>query len=166
MFSVPLAADITSGTVNDSSTGVTLTGGSATIVGTAEDDDDNDGNGTIVLSGLTGQGNNLLLQGVRLDVSGADGAVTVTVEITAGEDDFIRIDGSNTATVISDIKIGVTASAKAATVRTRGTGGDGVMVSLTLKEGFKGAYMTGNLLGSRVLRHAGGNHTGSGVNGY
>ena len=44
------------------------------MAGTAEDDDDNDGNGTIVISeiNLAGQGTNLLIQGVMLDVSSAD----------------------------------------------------------------------------------------------
>ena len=87
---------------------------------------------------------NLLIQGVKLDVSGADGAVTVTLSLTAGENDFIRIDGSNSAMVISGIKVGVAASAKAATVRTRGT--TGTSVSLTLKESFKGAFMTDNMV--------------------
>ena len=45
--------------------------------------------------------------------------------------------------VIEDIKVGVEASAKAVTVRTRGTDAGGKMVSLTLKESFKGAFMTG-----------------------
>ena len=81
-----------------------------------------------------------------LDVSGADGAVTVTLEVTAGMDDFIRIDGPSSAMVISDIKVGVEAEAKATTVRTRGTDAGGKMVSLTLKESFKGAFMTGDLV--------------------
>ena len=109
----------------------------------AEDDDDNDGNGTIMIDPTGGAGQNLLIQGVMLDVSGADGAVTVTLEVTAGENDFIRIDGPSSATVIGGIKVGVEASAKAATVRTRGTDAGGKMVSLTLKESFKGAFMTG-----------------------
>ena len=81
-----------------------------------------------------------------LDVSGADGAVTVTLKVTAGPDDFIRIDGPSSAMVINGIKVGVEASAKAVTVRTRGTGAGGVMVSLTLKESFKGAFMPGNMV--------------------
>ena len=114
--------------------------------GMAENDDDNDGNGTIVFSGISLTNDNLLIQGVKLDVSGADGAVTVTVSLTPGENDFIRIDGSNSAMVISDIKVGVEASARAVTVRTRGTDADGMPVSLTLKESFKGAFMTGNMV--------------------
>ena len=89
---------------------------------------------------------NLLIQGVMLDVSGADGAVTVTLEVTAGPDDFIRIDGPSSAMVIGGIKVGVEASATAVTVRTRGTDAGGKMVSLTLKESFKGAFMTGNMV--------------------
>ena len=89
---------------------------------------------------------NLLIQGVMLDVSGADGAVTVTLAVTAGMDDFIRIDGPSSAMVIGGIKVGVEASVPAVTVRTRGTGADGVMASLTLKESFKGAFMMGNMV--------------------
>ena len=48
--------------------------------------------------------------------------------------------------MISGIKVGVEASATAVTVRTRGTGAGGKMVSLTLKESFKGAFMTGNMV--------------------
>ena len=141
-FSVPLAADIA--TATSPTGGVTLTGGSATLDGMAENDDDNDGNGTIVFSSISLTNDNLLIQGVKLDVSGADGAVTVTVSLTPGENDFIRIDGSNSAMVISGIKVGVAASARAATVRTRGT--TGTSVSLTLKESFKGAFMTDNMV--------------------
>ena len=112
----------------------------------AENDDDNDGNGTIMIDPTGPAGLNLLIQGVMLDVSGADGAVTVTLEITAGEDDFIRIDGPSSAMVIGGIKVGVEAKVTAVTVRTRGTGAGGVMASLTLKESFKGAFMTGNMV--------------------
>ena len=66
---------------------------------------------------------------------------TVTLKVTAGTDDFIRIDGPSSAMVIEDIKVGVEATAKATTVRTRGTDAGGKMVSLTLKESFKGAFM-------------------------
>ena len=38
------------------------------------------------------------------------------------------------------------ASVETVTVRTRGTGADGMMASLTLKESFKGAFMTGNMV--------------------
>ena len=140
LFSVPLAADIAA----DDDDGVTVTGDDAAAVTGMAEDDDNDGNGTIMIDPGNGAGLNLLIQGVMLDVSGADGAVTVTLAVTAGTDDFIRIDGPSSATVISGIKVGVDASAKAATVRTRGT--DGAMVSLTLKESFKGAFMTDDMV--------------------
>ena len=143
-FSVPLAADIAA--IGDEDGGVTVTGSAnATLTGMAENEDNED-NGTITIDPGTIAGTNLLIQGVMLDVSGADGAVTVTLEATAGMDDFIRIDGPSSALVISDIKVGVEAEAKASTVRTRGTDAGGKMVSLTLKESFKGAFMTGDLV--------------------
>ena len=146
-FSVPLAADIAStsnGTTADGE--VEITGDSDdTVMGIAENDD-NDGNGTITIDPGSSAQVNLLIQGVMLDVSGADEAVTVTLEITAGTDDFIRIDGPSSAMVISGIKVGVAPSATAATVRTRGTDAGGKMASLTLKESFKGAFMTGNMV--------------------
>ena len=151
-FSVPLAADITETPFvsnTNAAGGVTVTGGTATVAGIAENDNDNDGNGTIELSVVaftTNENNNLLIQGVMLDVSGTDGAVTVTLKVTAGPDDFIRIDGASSAMVINDIKVGVEASGKAVTVRTRGTGAGGVMVSLTLKESFEGAFMQNNMV--------------------
>ena len=125
---------------------MTVAGDPATVTGMAENED-NDGNGTITIApGMERRWPNLLIQGVMLDVSGADGAVTVTLEITPGAatNDFIRIDGPSSAMVISGIKVGVEASATAVTVRTRGTGAGGKMVSLTLKESFKGAFMTGD----------------------
>ena len=140
-FSVPLAADIVA-----ADTGVTVTGdATAAVTGMAEDKD-NDGNGTIMIDPTGGAGQNLLIQGVKLDVSGADGPVTVTLKVTAGENDFIRIDGPSSAMVISGIKVGVEAEAEAETVRTRGTDASGTMVSLTLKESFKGAFMTDNMV--------------------
>ena len=140
-FSVPLMADIVA-----ADTYVTVTGDTdAAVTGPAENPD-NDGNGTIMIDPSASAGLNLLIQGVKLDVSGADGAVTVTLKITAGTDDFIRIDGPSSAMVISGIKVGVEPSAKAVTVRTRGTGAGGVMASLTLKESFKGAFMPGNMV--------------------
>ena len=58
-FSVPLAADIDSrhfSTTTDDG-GVTVTGDTnATVTGMAEDDDDNDGNGTIMIDPTTGAG--------------------------------------------------------------------------------------------------------------
>ena len=143
-FSVPLAADIAE--IGDADGGVTVAGDpGAAVTGMAENED-NDGNGTITIDPGSAAGLNLLIQGVMLDVSGADGAVTVTLAVTAGVGDFIRIDGPSSAMVISDIKVGVEAEVKATTVRTRGTDDGGKMVSLTLKESFKGAFMTGNLV--------------------
>ena len=125
---------------------MTVTGDTgAEVTGMAENED-NDGNGTIMIDPSGGAGQNLLIQGVKLDVSGADGAVTVTLKVTAGTDDFIRIDGPSSAMVIGGIKVGVEASVETVTVRTRGTGAGGVMASLTLKESFKGAFMTGNMV--------------------
>ena len=140
-FSVPLAANI----VADDQ-GVTTTGDPTAVVTGMAENEDNNGNGTIMIDPTGGAGVNMLIQGVMLDVSGADGAVTVGLEITAGMDDFIRIDGPSSAMVISGIKVGVEPSATAVTVRTRGTGAGGMMASLTLKESFKGAFMTGNMV--------------------
>ena len=146
-FSVPLAADIAETTNGTTDAGEVEVGGAAAdvVTGTAKNED-NDGNGTITIVPGSGAGLNLLIQGVMLDVSGADGPVTVTLKVTAGEDDFIRIDGPSAAMVIGGIKVGVDASAEEATVRTRGTMAGGMMASLTLKESFKGAFMTGNMV--------------------
>ena len=143
-FSVPLAADIAA--IGNGDGGVTVTGDSGAAVTGMAEDDDNDGNGTIMIDPGSGAGQNLLIQGVKLDVSGADGAVTVNLKVTAAPDDFIRIDGPSSAIVIGGIKVGVEPSATAVTVRTRGTDAGGKMVSLTLKESFKGAFMTGNMV--------------------
>ena len=145
-FSVPLAADIDATTQAVEATQVTVTGDTGAAVTGMAEDEDNDGNGTIMIDPTGGAGQNLLIQNVKLDVSGADGAVTVTLKVTAGTDDFIRIDGPSSAMVIGDIKVGVEASVETVTVRTRGTGADGVMASLTLKESFKGAFMTDNMV--------------------
>ena len=145
-FSVPLAADIDATTQAVDATQVTVTGDTGAAVTGMAENEDNDGNGTIMIDPTGGAGQNLLIQGVKLDVSGADGAVTVTLKVTAGTDDFIRIDGPSSAMVIGDIKVGVEASVETVTVRTRGTGASGVMASLTLKESFKGAFMTGNMV--------------------
>ena len=145
-FSVPLAADIDATSQGVEATQVTVTGDTGAAVTGMAENEDNDGNGTIMIDPTTGANQNLLIQNVKLDVSGADGAVTVTLEVTAGTDDFIRIDGPSSAMVIGDIKVGVEASVETVTVRTRGTGAGGVMASLTLKESFKGAFMTGNMV--------------------
>ena len=145
-FSVPLAADIDATTQAAEATQVTVTGDTGAAVTGMAENEDNDGNGTITIDPTAGAGQNLLIQNVKLDVSGADGAVTVTLKVTAGTDDFIRIDGPSSAMVIGDIKVGVEASVETVTVRTRGTGADGATASLTLKESFKGAFMTGNMV--------------------
>ena len=145
-FSVPLAADIDTTSQGVPATEVTVTGDNDAIVTGMAENEDNDGNGTITIDPGSNAGQNLLIQGVKLDVSGAEGAVTVTLKVTAGTDDFIRIDGPSSAMVIGDIKVGVEASVETVTVRTRGTGTNGVMASLTLKESFKGAFMTGNMV--------------------
>ena len=138
-FSAPLAANIDAATPDDG--GVTVTGDTgADVTGMAEDED-NDDNGTIMIDPSPSAGQNLLIQGVMLNVSGADGPVTVTLAVTAGMDDFIRIDGPSSAMVIGGIKVGVEASAETVTVRTRGTGAGGIMTSLTLEESFDGAFM-------------------------
>ena len=106
----------------------------------------NDGNGTITITDITA-GDNLLIRGVMLDVSDASEAVTVTVKVASSDaTDFIRIDGPSSATVIEDILVGVTATPEMEVVRTRGTSMEGITASLTLKEAFKGAFMTGNML--------------------
>ena len=145
-FSVPLAADIDATSQGVPATEVTVTGDTGAAVTGMAEDEDNDGNGTITIDPSGSANVNLLIQGVKLDVSGADGAVTVTLKVTAGTDDFIRVDGPSSAMVIGGIKVGVEASVETVTVRTRGTGTDGVTTSLTLKESFKGAFMTGNMV--------------------
>ena len=145
-FSVPLAANIDATTQAVEATEVTITGDDTAVVTGMAEDEDNEGNGTIMIDPTGSAAQNLLIQGVKLDVSGADGAVTVTLKVTAGTDDFIRIDGPSSAMVIGGIKVGVEASVETVTVRTRGTGAGGVMASLTLKESFKGAFMTGNMV--------------------
>ena len=103
-------------------------------------------NGTITITTI-GNGENLLIRGVMLDVSDASGTVTVTVKVVSSDiTDFIRIDGPSSATVIEDILVGVTATPDLKIVRTRGTGMEGITASLTLKESFKGAFMMGNML--------------------
>ena len=145
-FSVPLAADIDATSQNVPDTTVTVTGDSGAAVTGMAENEDNEGNGTITIDPSTGAGQNLLIQGVKLDVSGADEAVTVTLKVTAGTDDFIRVDGPSSAMVIGGIKVGVEAKVTTVTVRTRGTGAGGTMASLTLKESFKGAFMAGNMV--------------------
>ena len=145
-FSVPLAADVDATTQGVTATEVTVTGDTGAVVTGKAANQDNDGNGTIMIDPGASAGQNLLIQGVKLDVSGADEPVTVTLKVTAALNDFIRIDGPSSAMVIGGIKVGVEASAEEETVRTRGTGAGVVMASLTLRESFKDAFMTDNMV--------------------
>ena len=139
-YSVPLAADM------PSEDGATFTSASATVVGTAEHDD-NDGNGHVEVNSIAVNTTTLVIRNVMLDVSGASGPVTVTAEVeSSNATDFLRFDGPNVGTVINDVVVGVEAEAKAGTVRTRGTGSGGITASLTLEESFKDAFMMGNML--------------------
>ena len=108
-----------------------------------EENEDNDDNGTIVISDLTGAGNNMLISGVKLDVSGASEPITVMLVATPEEGDFVLIDGPNSAMVIDEIVVGVEAEADEGIIRTRG--GEAT-AELTLGESFKGAFMMGNVL--------------------
>ena len=147
-YSVPLAGDIMLGEVTNVSAEGPRTSFTTNVEGEAENAD-NDGNGTITITGITvtGEIQNLVIAGVVLDVSGASGTVSVTVKVTSSDDtDFIRIDGPSSATVIEDILVGVTVKVDPEVVRTRGTGVDGITTSLTLEESFKGAFMMGNML--------------------
>ena len=97
-YSVPLAEEIAE-TQSERFTSVV-----ADVMGMPEDDD-NDGNGTIVISSLAADTVTLVIRNVMLDVSSASGPVTVVAEVTSSDvNDFIRIDGPNIGTVISDIK--------------------------------------------------------------
>ena len=146
-YSVPLAGDMAS------STGTDFTSASATVVGTAKDtvttdgNADNDGNGTVVVNGITGGTTTLVVRNVMLDVSAASGPVTVMAVIESSNDtDFLRFDGLNTGTVISDIVVGVEAEADEGIVRTRGTGAGGITADLTLEEAYRNAFMDGDML--------------------
>ena len=150
-YSVPLADDITSAMVGPDLDAGLRTSVDTTVGGTAENED-NDDNGTITITGdstsfTEADSLNLVIRGVMLDVSNASGTVTVTVKVTSSDPtDFIRIDGPSSATVIEDILVGVKAKVDPEVVRTRGTGVDGITASLTLEESFKGAFMMGNML--------------------
>ena len=140
-YSVPLAMAFVS-----SVDSTTYTSAVTDVMGTAENDD-NDGNGTVVLTGLLDEATatTLVIRNVPLDVSGASGPVTVMAEVeSSNPTDFLRFDGPNIGPVISDIVVGVTATGAAVTVRTRGTMPGGIMAELTLEESFKGAFMRGN----------------------
>jgi hypothetical protein len=142
-FSAPLATD--------SPTYLGFLGTGATVTVTEEDTADNDGNGTIEATVLVVNQSTATIRGLLFDVSETSAPVTVTVTATAKdstEDDvFITLyEGPTTANIITDITLGVKAEAKSSTVRTRGTGAAGVEATLTIEEGFKGAFMHGNAL--------------------
>ena len=139
-YSVPLAEAITLDN-SDMFTSVM-----ADVMGTPENAD-NDGNGTVVISGLEGDMvTTLVIRNVMLDVSSASGPVTVAAEVTSSDvNDFIRIEGPNIGTVISDIVVGVKVTPTARTVRTRGTDG-GATATLTLEEAYTDAFMMGDEL--------------------
>ena len=139
-YSVPLAMAISeTGTME-------YTSANTNVMGTAENDD-NDGNGTVVVTAIPAATTTLVIRNVPLDVSGASGPVTVMAEVESSNDtDFLRFDGPNIGPVISDIVVGVKAEADAGTVRTRGTGSEGIMATLTLEESFKDAFMIGTEL--------------------
>ena len=139
-YSVPLAGDMAS------SSGTDFTSAVATVVGTAANDE-NDDNGTIVVDMIQGSNTTLVIRNVMLDVSEASGPITVTGEIKSSNDtDFLRFDGPNIGTVINDIVVGVEVKADAGTVRTRGTGSEGVAATLTLEEAYTDAFMMGDEL--------------------
>ena len=138
-YSVPLANDIT-----DDAT--MFTNVVATVMG-MDENSDNDDNGTVVINGITTGATTLVIRNVMLNVSEASGPVTVTVEIESElETDFLRFDGPNIGTVISDIVVGVKAKADAGIVRTRGTDSDGITATLTLEEAYTDAFMMGDEL--------------------
>lgn len=92
-------------------------------------------------------GATVTVRNVMLDVSGSSGAVTVQVALESAEEDLALLVGADTANVITEIQMGLTATAKMSdTVRTRGTPADGVDATLTIKEGFKDAFMAGDML--------------------
>ena len=110
--------------------------------------DDNDKNGTIEITDGFQSGGTMSIEGVLLDVSKASGPVTVMVAIEAKENNVVLLKGPNIRNVIETIQLGVKATAKPATVRTRGTGsGDETkMATFTFEEGFKGAFEPGTEL--------------------
>ena len=100
---------------------------------------DNDGNGTIIIE-PSGNTETMSVRGMRFDVSEATGPVTVMVEIEALGTNLAFLTGPDVKNVIDTIQLGVKAKAKMATVRTRGTDAQTKMATLTITEGFKGAF--------------------------
>ena len=142
-YSVPLAGNISDSPTNTVTLGKLYTSAAAEVTGTAADTGNND-NGTVVVSGLPAATTTLVIRNVMLDVSNASGPVTAEADVESSDaTDFIRIEGPNLGTVISDIKLGLTAAAgDPGTVRTRGTSVAVPTAELTLKESFGGAFKT------------------------
>ena len=86
------------------------------------------------------------IQDVTLNVSKASGPVSVTIEYTTAEDGLVIDGGPTTMPVITAILPGVKATAKMGTARTRGTPTGGVTATFTIEEGFKGAFMVGQMV--------------------
>ena len=152
-YSAPIMAGLMTDAMNFSSTTLIpgepdsmlpLTGVGPGVVVTHKDDD-NDGNGTIMIRGLTGTGSIFIVNNILLDVSEASGPVTVTAEISVAQPRLLIPSGPTTATVIDAITLGVTAKSAPVTVRTRGTT-DLSIATLTITEGFKGAFEPGDTL--------------------
>ena len=89
------------------------------------------------------------IEGVRLDVSMASGAVTVTLSVERG-DGIALLTGPDTRNVIGDILPGVLVEVgdDPSTVRTRGTGTPLPDTIVTLKPGFPGAWDEGGTAGA------------------
>ena len=106
------------------------------------ENDDNDDNGTItIVTRLNAVLERAMsVRGIRFDVSEATGPVTVMVEIEAAGTNLAFLTGPDVKNVIDTIVLGVKAKAKMATVRTRGTDDQTKMATLTITEGFKGAF--------------------------
>ena len=78
-YSAPLTGALTD------SGGTEFTSTAATVVG-MEENDMNDGNGTVVVTDIAMGTTTLVVRNVMLDVSGASGPVTVTAEIESSND--------------------------------------------------------------------------------
>jgi hypothetical protein len=125
--------------------------GRSVVTVTEKDTADNDGNGTIAATSIVETELTASIRGLLFDVSEASAPVTVTITAVANASTdanvFITIyEGPTTANVITDIALGVKAEAKSSRVNSRGTGATGVKATLTIEEGFKGAFMHGNTL--------------------
>ena len=130
-YSAPLAAGTTEATI--------MTSTNVTIAATDIDIE----KGTI--KAVPGGSNDhiIQIQDVELDVSKAEGPVTVTVMLESAENGVAFLVGSDTMTVITEILPGVKVTAEPGTVRTRGTPLLGVEAVFTIEEGFNGAFEVG-----------------------